>query len=124
MRKLVYAMACLMLSVAGWAQQRTVTGTVTDNNNAPIAGASVTVKDGKVGTHTDSAGNFQITVPAGSKTLIISSIGFVLQEVPFDGRNHVSVSMKTTNNNLDQVIVIGYTTQRKQDLTGSVAVVD
>src|SRR5690242_8584298 len=107
MRKLVYAIACLMFSVAGWAQQRTVSGTVTDNNNAPIAGASVTIKDGKGGTHTDSAGNFQIAVPAGSKTLIISSIGFVLQEVPFDGRNHVAVSMKTTNNNLDQVIVIG-----------------
>ena len=124
MRKLVYAIACLMLSVAGWAQQRTVSGTVTDNNNAPIAGASVTVKDGNAGTHTDSAGNFRITVPAGSKTLIISSIGFILQEVPFDGRDHVAVSMKTTNNNLDQVIVIGYTSQRKQDLTGSVAVVD
>jgi TonB-dependent starch-binding outer membrane protein SusC len=124
MRKLVYAIACLMLSVAGWAQQRTVSGTVTDNNNAPIAGASVTVKDANVGTHTDSAGNFNITVPAGSKTLVITSIGFVLQEVPFDGRNHVSVSMKAANNNLDQVIVIGYTAQRKQDLTGSVAVVD
>lgn len=124
MRKLVYAIACLMLSVTGWTQQRTVNGTVTDNNNAPVAGASVTVKGANTGTQTDSAGNFRIAVLSGSKTLIITSIGLVPQEVSIEGRNHVSVSMKTTSNNLDQVIVVGYTSQRKQDLTGSVAVVD
>lgn len=124
MRKLVYAIACLMLSVAGWTQQRTVSGTVTDNNNAPVAGASVTVKGTNVGTQTDNAGNFQIALPAGSKTLIITSVGLVSEEVSVDGRNHVSVSMKTANNNLDQVVVVGYTSQRKRDLTGSVAVVD
>jgi TonB-dependent starch-binding outer membrane protein SusC len=124
MRKLVYAVACLMLSFAGWTQQRTVRGTVTDNNNAPVTGASVTVKDTEVGTQTDNAGNFQIDLPAGSKTLIITSVGLISQEVSVDGRNHVSVSMKAANNNLDQVVVVGYTTQRKRDLTGSVAVVD
>jgi TonB-linked SusC/RagA family outer membrane protein len=113
-----------MLSFAGWTQQRTVRGTVTDNNNAPVTGASVTVKDTEVGTQTDNAGNFQIDLPAGSKTLIITSVGLISQEVSVDGRNHVSVSMKAANNNLDQVVVVGYTTQRKRDLTGSVAVVD
>ena len=124
MRKLVYVIACLMVSVAGWTQQRTVTGTVTDNNNAPIAGASVTVKGTEIGTQTNSEGIFQIALPAGAKTIIITSVGLISQEVSVEGRNHVSVSLKTSNNNLDQVVVVGYTSQRKRDLTGSVAVVD
>ena len=124
MRKLVYIIAYLLISLTGWAQQRTVNGSVTDNNNAPVAGASVTVKGSNMGTQTDSSGNFRISVPSGSKTLIISFVNLVLQEVSIEGRDHVSVSMKPTNNNLDQVVVVGYTSQRKQDLTGSVAVVD
>lgn len=124
MRKLVYAIACLMLSVAGWTQQRTVSGTVTDNNNAPVVGASVTVKGTNIGKLTDNAGNFQIDLPAGSKTLVISFVGLISEEVSVEGRNHVPVSLKAANNNLDQVVVVGYTTQRKRDLTGSVAVVD
>jgi TonB-dependent starch-binding outer membrane protein SusC len=124
MRKIVYAIACVLISLTGWAQQKTVNGTVTDNSNAPVAGASVTVKGTSLGTQTDNSGNFQITVPEGSKTLIISSIGLVPQEVSIEGKNQVSVSMKAANNNLDQVVVVGYTSQRKQDLTGSVAVVD
>jgi TonB-linked SusC/RagA family outer membrane protein len=124
MRKIVYAIACLLISLTGWTQQKTINGTVTDNSNAPVAGASVTVKGSPIGTQTDNSGNFQITVPEGSKTLIISSIGLVSQEVSIEGRNQVTVSMKAANNNLDQVVVVGYTSQRKQDLTGSVAVVD
>jgi len=113
-----------MLSVAGWTQQRIISGTVTDNNNAPVVGASVTIKGTGAGTQTDKEGNFQIALPAGCKTLIISSVGLISQEVSIEGRNQVSVSLKAANNNLDQVVVVGYTSQRKQDLTGSVAVVD
>jgi TonB-dependent starch-binding outer membrane protein SusC len=72
MRKLAYVITCLMLSVAGWTQQRIISGTVTDNNNAPVVGASVTIKGTGAGTQTDKEGNFQIALPAGSKTLIIS----------------------------------------------------
>ena len=124
MRKLVYAIACLLISLPGWTQQSTVNGTVTDDNNAPVAGASVTVKGTPIGTQTDASGNFQITVPSGSKILIITSVGLIPQEIAIEGRNQISVSMKSADNNLDQVVVVGYTSQRKQDLTGSVAVVD
>lgn len=124
MRKLVYAIACLLLSAAGWAQQRTINGTVTDNNNEPVAGASVTVKGTNTGTQTDSLGNFRIAVPSSSQTLIITSIGLVPQEVSIEGRNQILVSLKAAANNLNQVVVVGYTSQRKQDLTGAVAVVD
>ena len=124
MRKLVYVIIGLLIYSTGWTQQRTINGAVTDNSNAPVAGASVTVKGTPIGTQTDASGNFQITVPAGSKILIISSVGFALQEVSIEGKNQVSVSMKPFDSNLDQVVVVGYTSQRKQDLTGSVAVVD
>ena len=124
MRKLVYAIACLLISLPGWTQQSTVNGTVTDDNNAPVAGASVTVKGTPIGTQTDASGNFQITVPPGGKILIITSVGLIPQEIAIEGRNQISVSMKSADNNLDQVVVVGYTSQRKQDLTGSVAVVD
>jgi TonB-dependent starch-binding outer membrane protein SusC len=124
MRKLVYVFVCLLISLAGWTQQRTVSGTVTDNNNAPVVGASVTVKGTTIGTQTDAAGNFRISAPTESKILIISTVGLVTQEVSIEGRNQISVSMKPADNNLDQVVVVGYTSQRKQDLTGSVAVVD
>jgi TonB-linked SusC/RagA family outer membrane protein len=124
MQRVLYLIAFVLLSVAGIAQQRTVSGTVTDNSNAPVVGASVSVKGASIGTQTDSAGSFRISVPAGSKTLIISSVGYVAQEASIDGRNQVIVPLKSTANNLNEVVVVGYTSQRKQDLTGAVAVVD
>ena len=124
MRKLVYVIIGLLIYITGWTQQRTVNGTVTDNSNAPVVGASVTVKGTTIGTQTDASGNFQISASTESKTLIISSVGFVSQEVSIEGKNQVSVSIKPFDSNLDQVVVVGYTSQRKQDLTGSVAVVD
>jgi TonB-linked SusC/RagA family outer membrane protein len=124
MQKVLYLIACVLLSVAGWAQQRMVSGTVTDNSNAPVAGASVSVKDASIATQTDSAGSFRISVPAGSKTLIVTSVGYVALEVSIEGRDQVIVPLKSTANNLNEVVVTGYTSQRKKDLTGAVAVVD
>src|SRR5678815_4709785 len=106
MRKLVYVIIGLLIYSTGWTQQRTINGAVTDNSNAPVAGASVTVKGTPIGTQTDASGNFQITVPAGSKILIISSVGFASQELSIEGKNQVSVSMKPFDNNLDQVVVV------------------
>jgi TonB-dependent starch-binding outer membrane protein SusC len=124
MRRLFYVIACVLLSIAGWAQQRTVNGTVTDDANAPVAGATVTARGTSHITQTDSAGNFRIAVPAESKTLVITSVGYVTQEVAIEGRDQISVQLKSAANNLNEVVVVGYTSQRKQDLTGAVAVVD
>jgi TonB-linked SusC/RagA family outer membrane protein len=124
MRKLVYLLIGVLLSISGWAQQKTVNGTVTDHNNSPVSGASVSVKGTSIGTQTDSSGNFRIAVPNNSNTLVISYVGLASQEVDITGRNQVSVSLKTTANNMNEVVVVGYTTQRKQDVTGAVAVVD
>lgn len=124
MRRLFYVIACVLLSIAGWAQQRNVNGTVTDNANAPVAGATVTARGTSHVTQTDSAGSFRIAVPAESKTLVITSVGYISQEVAIEGRDQVTIQLKPAANNLNEVVVVGYTSQRKQDLTGAVAVVD
>ncbi len=124
MRKLVYVISCVLLSVTAWAQQRSVSGIVTDHNNTAVSGASVTAKGTSIGTQTDSTGHFRISIPAATKTLVVSYIGFTDQEVPVEGRNEISVALKSSANNMNEVVVVGYTTQRKQDLTGAVAVVD
>ncbi|HET7896427.1 MAG TPA: TonB-dependent receptor plug domain-containing protein, partial [Flavisolibacter sp.] len=124
MRKVFYLIACVLLSLAGWAQQRTVSGTISDVSNAPVAGASVTVKGTSIATQTDSTGIFRISVPAGSKMLVISSVNYVPQEVSIEGSEKVTVQLKAAANNLNEVVVTGYTSQRKKDVTGAVAVVD
>jgi TonB-linked SusC/RagA family outer membrane protein len=96
-----------------------VTGTVTDSTGNPIPGASVTVKDTKNGTSTDAAGNYSITV-ADNATLIFSGIGFATVEEKVNGRVSISLSLKTFERSLDDVVVVGYGTQRKIDVTGAV----
>jgi TonB-dependent starch-binding outer membrane protein SusC len=124
MRKLVYVLTCVLLSVTSWAQQKIISGTVTDNSNAPVAGATVTVKGTSIGTQTDSLGGFRIGVPAGSKALTVSYVGLTPQEISIEGKSQVSVSLKAMANSMNDVVVVGYTSQRKQDVTGAVAVVD
>lgn len=125
MRKLVHVLTCVLLSFTAWAQQKVINGRITDNkNNLPVAGASVSIKGATLGTQTDSAGNFRISVPEGTKTLVVSNIGFETQEIPVTGQNEVTVTLRSTAANLNEIVVTGYTSQRKQDLTGAVAVVE
>lgn len=124
MRKIINVLACLLFSVAGFTQERTVTGTVKDQNNSPVTGATVTVKGTTVATQTNATGNFSISVPANSSILVVSFVGSETQEVPVTGQEPITVSLKPANNTLSDVVVTGYTSQRKQDVTGAVAVVD
>lgn len=110
---------------SAFAQDVTVTGTVTDADyNEPLVGVSV-VLQGKasVGTITDVDGNFKITVPVRS-SLQFSYVGYTSTVVNVNGQKVVNVSMKPESNTLEEVVAIGYGTQKKADLTGSVAVVD
>ncbi len=122
MRKIAYLFAVLLLSLSAMAQ-RTVTGKVSDVNNAPVAGATVTVKGTKQATQTNAAGNFTIAVPEGT-TLIITNVGTEPQEVVVGDQKELNISLKPTANNLGEVVVVGYQTQKKADLTGAVSVVD
>ena len=105
-----------------WAQTKTVTGKVTDSKDgSPVAGASVIVKGTKVGTISGSDGAFSISAPEKSTTLIISGVGFETQEVRISGSS-VQISLRAgESRNLEEVIVTGYGTKVKRDLTGNIA---
>lgn len=115
---------CLLMlcaSVTSFAQNGKVTGTVTDEKGEPIIGASVLVKGTSTGTITDIDGNFSFNAPAKGK-LVISYIGYVKQEVTISGSN-IKVIMMEDAQTLDEVIVVGYGTQKKATLTGAVSTV-
>lgn len=97
----------------------TVTGTVIDQNGEPVPGATVYIPGTGIGTVTDSEGKYSITVPEGS-TLVFSFIGFDTQSVEVGGRTVLDVIMNEEVTSLDEVIVVGYGTVKKSDLTGSV----
>ncbi len=97
-----------------------VSGKVTDENGDPLPGASVTVAGTATGTVTDMDGNYSITVPDGA-TLIFSYIGFETMRVSVDNRTQINVTLKTDMASLEEVVVIGYGSQRKADLTGSIS---
>jgi len=117
-----------VLSFAGFAfanaQDRVVTGKVTDSKDgAPLQSVSVMVKGRTTGTQTTADGSFRISVPAGANTLVFSSVGFETMEMAI-GNGDLSVSLvANAGANLSEVVVIGYGTQRKRDVTGSVATV-
>lgn len=98
-----------------------VNGTVLDVSGKPLMGISVQVKGTAVGTITDSSGNFTIRVPNTSVTLVFTSIGYITKEEPLSGRSNLTVVLAASAQNLEQVIVVGYGSQRKIDVTGSVA---
>lgn len=114
----------LFFSIAGMAQKK-VSGTVTSaKDNQPIAFATVTVKGTNIGAATSATGEFSITVPAGKNILIISSIGYDDVEVNVSATDAVKVSLKDKSSSIDEIVVTGYTSQKKKSLTGSVAIVN
>ncbi len=100
----------------------TVSGKVTDDNGDPLPGASVTVAGTTTGTVTDIDGNYTITVPDGS-TLIFSYIGFEAMRVSVDNQTQLDVTLKADETSLKEVIVVGYGTQEKVNLTGAVSTI-
>lgn len=103
---------------------RQITGTViSSENNQPLAGVSVTVKGTKTGTTTDASGNYKITA-VGSATLVFSYTGFGSAEEAVKDKTAINVTLASNNKSLDDVVVIGYSTVRRRDLTGSVSSVN
>jgi len=100
-----------------------VTGRVVGADGAPVAGASVVVKGSKNGTAADADGRFTLTV-ADDAVLVVSAIGYVTQEVSVGGRSEINLTLQAVANNLNEVVVIGYGTASKRDLTGSIVKVD
>ena len=115
----------LLLFLAGsvYGQQLTVQGIVTDSQTGEILpGANIMVQGTVTGTFTDAKGNYSIQVPSATSTLVFSYVGYAAQTVPVNGRTTINISLVEEITVLEELVVIGYGTQRKSDLTGSVAV--
>lgn len=124
--KLMLRSVCLcMLLLLGlnplWAQTKTVTGTVKDEKGGPVQGASVSVKGTTRGTTTNASGSFSISVKSTATTLVVSYVGYASQEVNISSAATADVTLKPENSSLNDIIVVGYGTARKKDLTGAVA---
>lgn len=109
----------LLFGVQSMYAQNTITGTISDPNG-PLPGASVVVKGTTTGAVADFDGNYAIEVPAGATTLLLSYIGYAPQEIAIGGRSTINVVMQEDTQALSEVVVVGYGTQRKADLTGAI----
>ncbi|MBC3541784.1 SusC/RagA family TonB-linked outer membrane protein [Rufibacter sediminis] len=110
--------------VNAMAQGIAIKGKVTDASGAGLPGASVVLKGTSIASATDVDGNFTLNLPSGTGTLVVSYIGFVPKEVGINNQTTINIVLETDAKSLDEVVVVGYGTQRKSDITGSVAVVD
>ena len=123
---LFYLFIYCLVPLATMAQttSRTIRGTVSPDAGTAIAGVTVTVKGSSVATATDDQGAFTIQVPDDRSILVFSSVGMVSKEVPVGSRDRISVTLESVSQDLGEVVVVGYGTQKRTNLTGSVAVIE
>jgi|WetSurMetagenome_2_1015567.scaffolds.fasta_scaffold00463_12 TonB-dependent starch-binding outer membrane protein SusC len=120
-RKLVLLTFALCIGLMAHAQARIIQGQVSDNKGELLAGASVSVPGTTIGAFTDADGKYSLNVPQGTTTLQFSMIGYKPVTETIGERTTVNVVMEEQTTNLDEIVVIGYGTVKKRDLTGSVA---
>ncbi|MFT2008311.1 TonB-dependent receptor [Pontibacter sp. 13R65] len=120
---LLLLMCSLFIGISdAWAQAIDVAGTVKDSETGePIPGVSIVVKGTSVGTITGVSGEFKLQVPEPKAILVFSFLSYTMQEVPLQGRSTLDISLKPDSKVLDEVVVIGYGTVKKSDLTGAVS---
>ena len=109
----------LLCCFSGFAQQQTISGVITDDQDMPLPGASVLIKGTTTGTQTDFDGNYSIEATNGD-TLVFSYVGMEPQEIVVGNTSSINVSLTVSTNQLDEVVVVGYGTQRRSDLTGAI----
>ncbi|MEM9721672.1 MAG: SusC/RagA family TonB-linked outer membrane protein [Bacteroidota bacterium] len=100
---------------------KTLSGSILGSDGVPLIGATVRAKGTNKGALTDSEGRFQLEVPESVNTLIVSYIGYATQEIDIVGKEQITVTLEPSSTSLDEVVVVGYGTQKKSDLTGSLA---
>ena len=120
MKKLIFTL--LLLPLFAFSQGKIVSGVVNDDMGGPLPGATVQVKGSEsIGSITDFDGKFTIAIRDGETRIIVSYVGFVSQEIDIEGQNNILVSLEQDVSELEEVVVIGYGTVLKKDLTGSVS---
>src|SRR5690606_32114920 len=109
---------------AAIAQQITVTGRVVDQQGAPLEGINVAVQGSSTATVTNEEGAFSIQVPSDNAVLVLSYLGYESQQVTVGAQRNLTITLVESTEELDEVVVIGYGTVKKRDLTGAVSVID
>ncbi len=120
----IFMLCCVLITTSVMAQQnQTIKGTVVDVKGAPLIGVSIIVKGTTLGTTTDINGKFSLSVGVAHPVLEVSYVGFATQEIKVTGTEPLKVVMKESIAALNQVVIVGYGSQHKKDLTGAISVV-
>lgn len=122
MRRLLCVMlSMLVISSQLLAQNRTITGKITNAQGVAVANASVSVKGTNIGTTTTNEGTFSLSVPSNATSLVVSSIGFQDQEIRIDNRTSIDITLGLREQAMDEVVVTGYTATRRREATSSIS---
>lgn len=114
----------LLLSISAFSQTKSVTGKVTDgSDNQPLPGVTVSAKGSKISVQTNAEGIYRIEVPENTQALTFTFVGYQAQESAIGSTGVINITLQGTGKTLDDIVVIGYGTQKKSDLTGSVAAI-
>lgn len=123
-KKSIMLFVCVFIVIVqSWAQQKMITGTVTDENAQPLTGVTVIIKGTTLGTTTDADGKYNINADQ-SQTLVFSFIGTITQEVNVGNRSVIDIKLLFGEELLDEVVIVGYGTQKRANLTGAVSTVN
>src|SRR5690554_3712953 len=124
MKKILQGLLLLFV-LAGYnpavGQTTNVSGIVYDENSEPLPGASILVKGTSTGTVSDIDGQFEVAVPQANSILVVSFLGYISQEIEVSGRSNITINLEADLSELGEVVVVGYGTQKKSDLTGAIS---
>ncbi|MGY0034818.1 carboxypeptidase-like regulatory domain-containing protein [Pedobacter sp. NJ-S-72] len=111
----------LLFYLTSTAQTSNVSGTVTDEQGQTLIGVTVKVKDTKIGVMSDVKGEFKIAVPDKNAVLVFAYIGYNTTEIPLNGQTELNVKLKDHNNALQEIVVTGYGSQKRESITGAIS---
>ena len=118
--RVVFLLALMLtMSMVAFGQDRKVAGTVSDAKGGGIPGVSVVIKGTTTGTTTDVNGAFSVNVKSATAELVITSVGYVSQSIVVGNRSSIAITLNEDVSQLSEVVVTGYTSQRKKDITGA-----
>ena len=124
MKKIKILYLILIFPAILFAQNIDITGTIIDEDANPLPGASILIEGSTVGASSDFDGNFNLSINGNTKTLVVSFIGYKTKKVSITDSKNYNIQLDVDSNNLDEVVVVGYGTQRKSDITGAVSSVE
>lgn len=123
LRKIPILLLSLLFTLQAFSQAKKITGVVTDDKGGPLSGVTVTLKGSTTATSTDGSGKFSIDVPDNNAVLQFSYVGMAIQDVPVGAKDNIAIRMMSTESNLNEVVVVGYGTQKKVTITGAVSAI-